>query len=57
MLIDESCTLHKFKRAIFSRKSMVYPDDRIILMCDDCRDKLLELFDDKIFDTLNVERI
>ena len=52
-----TCTLHKFKKAIFSRMNIVSPDEERVLMCDDCRDALLEIFDDKIFDTLDIKRI
>ena len=53
----KTCGLHKFTKAIFTRLNMVSPDEDEVLMCDKCRDKLIEMFGEECFDSLKVERI
>jgi len=46
--IIETCSLHKDRKAIYSRNSLVETDEEKVLMCEGCRNRLLEIFEDEL---------
>lgn len=55
--IEKVCSFHTFRKAIYLRISAVSPDDDKIMMCEDCRERLLELLGQESLHSLKVERI
>jgi len=53
----EYCTLHEFQKAVYLRNSMEGHAIDKVLMCDLCRDKLFQMFGNKILKTLKIKRI